>query len=477
MHKEFSVTFDNSIRQTLSNHLIREDREEDLCFALWNPSSGSKRFTALLFEVVMPEPGDRQRHGNVSFNPQYFERVCQLALEKGAGIAFMHSHPGAGWQDMSNDDVVAEQKLAGAALGLTDLPLVGLTVGNDDIWSARVWTSDGKRKYERNWCRSVRSIGEQLIVNFADFIAPKPRYGEMFKRTVSVWGEKNHSTLARLRIVIVGLGSVGSFVAETLARSGFENIVLIDFDEIQAHNLDRLVIGTKDDIGKLKVDVAKERMIKVATAHSINVEAVPYSVAEKEGYLAALDGDVIFSCVDRPRARQILNHFAYTHLIPVIDGGIAVRFKNKKFSGVDWQLQTVGPGRPCLECLGSFTPSDVSTEIAGKLDDPSYLMGLDDDHHLKRNENVFAFSENLASLEFFQMLALTTNLGGFSDFGIQRFRFIPGIIDTIETENCKSDCHSYRLVATGDKHFTLFGRDLTAEAARLRQKSGDVIRR
>ncbi|MFN0279338.1 MAG: HesA/MoeB/ThiF family protein [Pyrinomonadaceae bacterium] len=470
MHKEFSVTFDQSIRQTLSNHLIREDREEDLCFALWNPSSGSKRFTALLLEVVLPEPGDRQRHGNVSFNPQYFERVCRLALEKDAGIAFMHSHPGSGWQDMSKDDIAAEQRLAGPVLGLTDQPLVGLTVGNDDVWSARLWHSTGDRNYKRSWCRSVRSIGERLDVTFADFMVPRPRYGEMFKRTVAVWGEQNHAKLARLRIGIVGLGSVGSFIAETLARSGFENIVLIDFDEIQEHNLDRLVIGTRDDIGKLKVEVAKERMSKVSTAHSMNIEAIPYSVAEEKGYFAALDCDVLFSCVDRPRARQILNHFAYAHLIPVIDGGIAVRFKNGQFSGVDWQLQTVGPGRPCLECLGCFSVGDVSIEIAGKLDDPSYLKGLGADHHLKRNENIFAFSENLASLEFFQLISLATSLGGFSDFGIQRFRYIPGIIDSIEANSCRLECHVQQLLATGDRHFTLMGQDLTANAARVRQQ-------
>ena len=102
---------------------------------------------------------------------------------------------------------------------------------------------------------------------------------------------------------------------------------------------------------------------------------------------------------DRPRARQILNHFAYAHLIPVIDGGIQARFKNDEFSGVDWQLQTVSPGRPCLECLGAFNPNDASTEAAGKMDDPTYLQGLPLDHRFKRNENVFSFSANLASLE------------------------------------------------------------------------------
>src|SRR5207249_7806078 len=127
-------------------------------------------------------------------------------------------------------------------------------------------------------------------------------------------------------------------------------------------NLDRLLGATAEDIGKLKVAVAGRQIQRSSTASRCLITEVPYSVAEDAGYAAALDCDVIFCCVDRPRARKILNHFAYAHLIPVIDGGIDVRFKNRSFSGVDWQLQTVAPTRPCLECVGAFTSDDASTD-------------------------------------------------------------------------------------------------------------------
>ena len=69
------------------------------------------------------------------------------------------------------------------------------------------------------------------------------------------------------------------------------------------------------------------------------------------------------------------------------------------FSGVDWQLQTVGPEWPCLECLCAFTWDDASTEIEGTLDSPTYISGLPDNHHFRRNQNLYPFSQNLASLE------------------------------------------------------------------------------
>ncbi|HZQ20452.1 MAG TPA: ThiF family adenylyltransferase [Terriglobales bacterium] len=466
---EFSVAMSNVADQMLQKFLLRPDGQEDLTLCLWTPSQGEFRQTALLHTPVLPEPADRQVHGNVSFNSSYIERAAQMAMQQQCGLALLHSHPGPGWQSMSLDDHIAESKWAGAIESLTDYPFVGLTLGTDGTWSARFWEHVSGRKFKERWCRNVRSAGERLRVSFADRVVRRPAFQEMFKRTIVVWGEKNHATLARLRIGIVGLGSVGSLVAETLARMGMQFIVLIDFDEVQEHNLDRLVTATRKDLNRLKVDVTEERMRESSTAAHIDIRKVPYSVVEERGYRAALDCDVIFSCVDRPRARKILNHIAYAHVIPVIDGGIAVRFKKGEFNGVDWQLQTVAPSRPCLECIGQFTSDDASTEEAGFMDDPSYLQGLPNDHGFKRNENVFLFSENLASLEVLQMVELCTGIGGIHDYGIQRFRSNIGTLEYDVEKECSQSCGMDELVAQGDRYFHLYGKDKGADIARARQ--------
>lgn len=467
MHREYSVAIGELIDRALRAHLIRQDGDEDLAFALWSPSVGAERLTALIHTVVLPEDGDRQVHGNVSFNQQYFERACRLALAQGLGVAFLHSHPYAGWQGMSWDDVIAERRLAGPTAALTGLPLVGMTIGSDGSWSARFWEHQGGRSHKHVWCAIVRVIETRLRVTYADEVHPPPAFREMFRRTISVWGPEAHADLTRLRVGIVGLGSVGALVAETLARMGMTRLVLVDFDRVETHNLDRLVTATAADIGRSKVDVARDRVLGVATAASVHVRAIPNSVVEEAGYRAALDCDVLFCCVDRPRARHVLNHMAYGHLIPVVDGGVAVRFKGQRFTGVDWQVQTVCPGRPCLECLGTYDQADVSTEAAGMLDDPSYLKGLAADHRFKRNENVFPFSENLASLEVLQLVALATGVAGVTDFGVQRYRYHPGIVEQLPTVQCRTHCDQNNFVGQGDRHFTLVGRDFAAERSRL----------
>lgn len=470
MPREYTAAMTESIDSVLRGHLIREDGQEDLTFALWSPSVGADRLTALVHEVILPQEGDREVHGNVSFHQQYFERVCRLAVAERLGIAFLHSHPYPGWQGMSPDDVIAERRIAGPAGALTSLPLVGLTIGSDGTWSARMWEHTGGRSYGRHWCTVVRVVGSGLSVSYADEILPRPIFGELFRRTVTVWGSEAHGDLARLRVGIVGLGSVGALVAEMLARMGLTRFTLIDFDRVKPHNLDRLVAATLQDIDRLKVEVALDRITAVATARAVDVRAVPFSVVEEDGYRAALDCDVIFCCVDRPRGRHVLNHLAYGHLIPVIDGGIAVRFKTRRFSGVDWQSQTASVGRPCLECLETYDQADVSTEAAGMLDDPSYLRGLPPDHRFKRNENVFPFAANLASLEVMQFIALVTGAAGITDFGVQRFRYLPGIMEQLPARKCKPWCDCTTLVAQGDRHFSLIGEDLAARRARTRSE-------
>ena len=470
MLTRFSVAMSSHVAQSLRDHLLMYPGEEDLVFALYTPSFGATRMTGLLNRIILPVEGDRQRHGNVSFNLQYFERVLDVATAAGSGIAFLHSHVGPGWQGMSDDDVVAERRLSGPALSVTNLPLVGLTVGTDGTWSARFWIHRS-RGVVRHWCETVRVSGERLDVSYDDSQLPPAGFAEMFRRTRTVWGPEHHAKIARLQIGIVGLGSVGMALAETLARSGIQSMSLIDFDEVQPHNLDRLQGASRSDIGRLKVEVAADLVRRSSTATDVTIKKAFRSVVEREGYAEALDCDVLFSCVDRPRARQILNHVAYAHLIPVIDGGIAVRFREGRFAGAEWQTQTVAPGRPCLQCLDAFSSGDADTERAGMLDDPSYMRGLPDDHHLKANENVYPFAMNLASLEMFQFISLAAGIQRLTSIGIQRFHLVGGMLETDNARTCRNTCDIREIVATADTLFSYVGRDVAADSSRRRQTS------
>src|SRR2546423_11659865 len=108
---------------------------------------------------------------------------------------------------------------------------------------------------------------------------------------------------------VIGAGTGGSVVAEAPARMGRARLLLLVFDRVEEHNLDRLLHAAREDARQRrpKVDVLAEALSKGATAEDFEVEALPWSVVEEEGFRAALDCDVLFSCVDRPWPRSALN--------------------------------------------------------------------------------------------------------------------------------------------------------------------------
>lgn len=444
------------VHDELIKHLIRNDHQEDLCFATYTTSTGVDRLTGIITGIILPEEGDRNVHRNVGFMPKYFERAIRIARSKKQGLVFLHSHLTSGWQNMSKDDVIAETRMAPTAFAATSFPLIGMTAGIDGAWSARIWLKNlnVKRSYEKYWCESVRVIGKKLSVTFNDDLLAPTFDIEQQLRTISAWGRTTQEDLSRLKIGIVGLGSVGSIVAEILSRTGFSYFKLIDFDIVELKNLDRCSGMFKSDVGKSKVLTIKESILRSATSPNITVKEIPFSICEVEGYLEALDCDIIFSCVDRPWPRQVLNFIAYAHLIPVIDGGILVRINsdNSRLIGADWKAQTVGFKRACLECTGQYKTENAILEKNGFLDDPSY-MSADSGIELafkESHENVFPFSMNLASLEVLQLLNLFIAPSGIADVGQQMFHFTLGRMDQDKTKVCCEECYFKTITGMGD---------------------------
>lgn len=473
MSREYSAALSTSLHNEALAHLLRPDGQEDLCFAVWFPSEGSKRTTALLHHLILPQENDRSVHGNASFSPGYFERALGEAMAVGGGVAFLHSHVGPGWQDMSSDDIRAEQSHAASTMGATGLPLVGLTLGTDGAWSARFWVKTAPRMYMRQWCTAVRVVGEHFRMTFMEELRPRPRFKEAFKRTRSAWGDRVQSDIGRLHIGIIGAGSVGSIVAEALARSGVSRISLMDFDSVEELNLDRTLHAYLESarVEDSKVASLGRGLRKSATADGFEVDELEFSVGEEAGYRAALDCDIIFSCVDRPWPRAVLNMIAYAHLVPIIDGGIQVEVsKDGTLKRADWKAHIVSPDRRCMECLGQYNAGLVQGEREGWLDDPDYIKGLPEAHPLKRNENVIAFSLSTASFEVLQMLMMIVEPYGLSDPGRQQYHFVPGLLDEAKFDECDDSCLYPGLIAKGDRaDYVVTGKHKIAEEARERR--------
>lgn len=470
MAKTYSAAMTEMLHASAMRHLIRTDGQEDLCFALWSPSRGKTRTTAIVRELVLPLPGERFVHGNASFSAEYFERALMLAVREGMGLAFIHSHLGPGWQDMSGPDVRAEHGHAAAVQAATRLPLVGLTAGTDGAWSARFWEKSAPGRYDRHWCTHVRVVGDALTITWNDAIMPVPTFTEELTRTVSAWGPKAQADIARTHVGFAGLGSVGEIVAESTARTGVVRVTGIDYDRFEFVNLDRSLHARRIHAARrmAKVEVVAAALRESATARGFEFRAVDGSIVEEDAYRAALDCDIIYSCVDRPWARSVLNFIAYTHLIPVVDGGIRVdTTRAGLLAGADWRAHIVGPGRRCLACIGQYDPALVAVERDGLLDDPTYINGLPKNHTLRQNENVFAFSLGTAAMQALQMLSMIVAPLGIANLGEQMYHAVPGILDEAGFAPCHPECAFPGLIAAGDHSgIIVTGHDRRAEKMR-----------
>jgi hypothetical protein len=452
-----------ALDQLGADHLLRADGQEDVCLAVYRPSTGARRTTALLADLVLPEADERAVHGNASFQGSYVVRAASLAAADGLGVALLHSHPdGTGWQGMSGPDRDTERSYARVAETITGQPLVGMTLASDRTWSARTWSIDGSHRDAEN----VRVVGTTFRVHWNGTVRPAPAATKSQIRTVSAWGEVVQRDLARLRILVVGTGTVGLDVAIRLVQAGIQNVAVMDFDTVEEINLDRLITATPLDarLFRGKVHVAR-RALRAATTSAIPaIENFDLSVCEPGGEQIALDYDLIFSCVDRPWPRAVLNQLAYSDLIPVIDGGLAITpFPDHGMRNATWRTHVISPGRPCLQCNGQLDGAQVARDRAGLFDDDVYIKraGL----HAPARENVSLLAPSVTASMLSQFVSLFVAPSGLSAPSPLRFSLATHTLEHLDAET-RAGCTFEPMTGVGDLRAKLTKAHAAAEAAR-----------
>lgn len=465
----FSAAMPAFLHEQLAGHLLRADRQEDVCLAVYAPSDGVARSSAVLGRAVLPGPDERAVHGNASFTGAYFLRAAREAASSGRGVVALHSHPGGtGWQDMSRQDQDAESSYARLVREITGLPLVGMTLAGDESWSCRRWDPSGTPEHGE----SVRVAGTRFRVTWNDRLRPPPAVTRSQARTVSAWGETAQASLARTRVLVVGVGSVGLDVALRLAATGIVQVGVMDFDTMEIVNLDRMIGATMADVrlARGKVEVAGRLMRAAATAENPDVRAYDLSVCEPDGLTAALDYDVVISCVDRPWARGVLNNIAYADLIPVLDGGIGIdTFDDGTMRNAVRRTHLITPGQPCLVCNRQLDPAHVQSDKLGLFDDPDYIRGAVVTT-LPGRQNVAALSAGVSAGLLDQFISLTVAPAGMGSPGPLRYVLSTHTLQHLDIQ-LKANCCFEAQVAAGNDRIPLTGDHSAARRAQKERRA------
>ena len=169
---------------------------------------------------------------------------------------------------------------------------------------------------------------------------------------------------ARPRVVVVGMGGLGCPIAVTLAEAGVD-LVLIDDDRVELSNLQRQVLFGTPDLGRLKLEVAAERLAE--RYPDVRVETRAGRLAADNADVLLAGADLVIDATDDPGARFVVNDWALAHAIPAVIGGV------HRFQGM--VLAHAGRG-PCFRCLFEEEgPAVESCAVGGVLGAMAGLVG------------------------------------------------------------------------------------------------------
>lgn len=138
-----------------------------------------------------------------------------------------------------------------------------------------------------------------------------------FSRTQLLLGADNMDRLANAKVAVFGIGGVGGYVVEALARSGVGSFVLVDDDKVCLTNINRQIIATRKTVGKYKVDVMKERILEINPDAEVEVRKCFY-LPENAHEFAFEEYSYVVDAVDTVTAKIEIIMRAKEANVPVI---------------------------------------------------------------------------------------------------------------------------------------------------------------
>lgn len=146
--------------------------------------------------------------------------------------------------------------------------------------------------------------------------------GRRFASTARVLGDAAMVRLAATHIVVVGIGGVGSWAAEGLARSGCTWLTLIDLDQVAESNINRQVHALESTLGAAKVEVMARRIVDIAPEARVGV-VDDFVDADNAGRLVPADAALIVDACDQVRAKAALAALARDRGLAIFTCGAA----------------------------------------------------------------------------------------------------------------------------------------------------------
>ena len=298
------------------------------------------------------------KFGYRALHPTFIHRQIVQCRDQRLAYLAVHNHSSDKHVSFSKVDLDSHERGYPALRDIGKGVPVGALVFGRRAVAADMWLPDGTRRT----LGSYRVIG-QTIKRLYSSPRVATKAAANHDRQVRMFGSAGQSLLSMSKVAVVGLGGVGSLVAEYLARLGVGHLVLIDPDRIEDTNLSRVVGATAVDVetGQLKTQIAVRHARE--TSNGTVLDAIPEDVSKNSISMILRDCDFIFLAADSMRARLLVNALTHQYLIPAVQMGAKIRASSSgSIEEAMCAIRHLRPGKGCLWCNGLIDRTQLAIE-------------------------------------------------------------------------------------------------------------------
>ncbi|MDE0006442.1 MAG: ThiF family adenylyltransferase [Rhodospirillaceae bacterium] len=312
-------------------------------------------------------------YGYRALTPPFIHREILRCRDLRLAYLAVHNHQGDRRVDFSKIDLQSHERGYPALLDIGGgVPVGALVYGRRSV-AADIWMPDGSRRS----LGTYRIVGRTIKRLYSRPRRPHHSAEIEHDRQIRMFGTSGQDVLRSSKVAVVGLGGVGSLVAEYLARLGVGTILMIDPDPIDSTNLSRVVGATPVDVevGLLKTQIAVRHARELA--RDTVLQTASRDVAAESVARTLRDCDFVFLAADSMRARLVVNAIAHQYLVPTVQIGAKVRPDHAgELDDAMCAVRHIRPASGCLWCNGFIDATQLAIESKSDAERKAQAYGV-----------------------------------------------------------------------------------------------------
>jgi molybdopterin/thiamine biosynthesis adenylyltransferase len=378
--------------------------------------SRTKNFTSFLVREIILVPDEEiefAHDGGLQLRLDALLRVTNRAREDGLALVESHSHPGALRAVFSSLDIDGMKEFVPFILkDILGMPYAA-TVWSEQSIDGRCWKSSYENEERLHEVCIVGETYAKITTTSGKDAKSTETRGLNEKRNTRQFqliGREGQDRIRQTRAGLVGLGGIGSQIAQQLAYLGVRDFTLVDVEKIDETNLNRLIGSRPNHVGMPKVQITARMIRSISSGDPMKITALEADLRRTDVLKELLEVDVIFGCVDNDGARLILNELSIAYMIPYIDSAAGINVQEDRVDEAGGRVVLVHPDGPCLLCCGEIDREEASYFLASPEEQRNrvkmgYVRGA-----IEPSPSVVSLNGLIASVAVTEFLALVTRI-------------------------------------------------------------------